>query len=168
MASADALPFEGADISISSAIDFLEQRLGLITKSISKARSLREGRTLLRSLLNTTVLSWREICDVDEDVRLQLGSPKVEIRREAEALDQRLQVVLQNQARLSRQLVDNLDKYARLFPALEELISEARVVCQETIDAATPDEEFFKDVGELEQQAIDEHRAGRTVDYDCS
>ena len=122
----------------------------------------------MRSLLNTTVLSWREICDVDEDVRLQLGSPKVEIRREAEALDQRLQVVLQNQARLSRQLVDNLDKYARLFPALEELISEARVVCQETIDAATPDEEFFKDVGELEQQAIDEHRAGRTVDYDCS
>jgi len=171
MASSDALPFEGDDISIglSSTIDFLEQRLGLITKSISNAILRRQTRTLLRLQLSSVTSTWVAMCELDLDIRTYLRESRSvpEVHKEAKSCEERLNAALQNQALISQQLVDHLDTYEQMFPTLEKLISEARVACQEAIDAATPDDEFFTDVEELEQQAIEEHRAGRTVDYDC-
>lgn len=109
------------------------------------------------------VLTYQRIIDLDSDVRESGFRNDLCQEDETEILDE-LRKLLQTWYRVSREVLTVGASVEREYGSVEKL-SDLQAQVREAQGILTPDDQFFvsESIAQLRDQAIEEHRAGRTT-----
>lgn len=150
----------------SEGFDALEA-IDWLLKALRKRLSLvRVGSKLVSDpteFLRSQCTVWEQLCDIDEKFRAHAFENQrdhSDLQRKFDDLLRELDVV----ARETRELLAATKWFVSIDAEVE---ASFRRMAMELSAAATPDREYFTNLGELESAAVEEHRNGGTVEYDC-